>query len=136
KIVASPVRVGTGHARCAHGILPVPAPATEHILRGVPVYGGEYRGELCTPTGAALLKTFVDEYPSGARIRNDGQHEQFLAQNHHVAIIDKELFDAVQAARLARTNVTIDEDGNRVRKSIIRVILQLWCYLFHLQSHP
>jgi len=62
KIVASPVRVGTGHVRCAHGILPVPAPATEHILRGVPVYGGEYRGELCTPTGAALLKTFVDEY--------------------------------------------------------------------------
>ena len=49
--------------------------------------------------------------------RNDGQHEQFLARNHHAAIIDKELFDAVQAARLVRTNVTVDEDGNRVRKS-------------------
>ncbi len=69
-------------------------------------------------TGDVLVyKTFMDEYPSGARIRNDGQHEQFLARNHHVAIIDKELFDAVQAARLVRTNVTVDEDGNRVRKS-------------------
>ena len=69
-------------------------------------------------TGDVLVyKTFMDEYPSGARIRNDGQHEQFLARNHHAAIIDKELFDAVQAARLVRTNVTVDEDGNRVRKS-------------------
>lgn len=49
----------------------------------------------------------MSTYPSGARVRNDGQHEQFLAQNHHVAIIDKELCDAVQAARLVRTNVTV-----------------------------
>ncbi len=48
--------------RCAHGILPVPAPATAHILRGVPIYSGSIRGELCTPTGAALLKYFVDEF--------------------------------------------------------------------------
>ena len=61
-IYASPVHVGCGSVHCAHGILPVPAPATEHILRGVPVYGGKIQGELCTPTGAALLKHFVDKF--------------------------------------------------------------------------
>lgn len=62
KVIASPVHVGSGSVRCAHGILPVPAPATAHILREVPIYGGSIRGELCTPTGAALLKHFVTEF--------------------------------------------------------------------------
>ena len=62
RIVASPVHVGSGSVRCAHGILPVPAPATAHLLRGIPTYGGSVPGELCTPTGAALLKHFVTEF--------------------------------------------------------------------------
>ena len=61
-IVASPVHVGSGHVRCMHGILPVPAPATALILTGVPTYGGQVQGELCTPTGAALLKHFVSRF--------------------------------------------------------------------------
>ncbi|MCC8160527.1 MAG: nickel pincer cofactor biosynthesis protein LarC [Oscillospiraceae bacterium] len=64
KIIVSPVNVGSGQVKCAHGILPVPAPATAYILRGVPIYGGEIRGELCTPTGAALLKYFADRFDS------------------------------------------------------------------------
>ena len=62
RVLASPVHVGCGEVRCAHGVLPVPAPATARILRGVPVYGGAVRGELCTPTGAALLKHFVSAF--------------------------------------------------------------------------
>lgn len=62
KVVCSPVHVGAGTVHCAHGILPVPAPATAHILRDVPIYGGKIQAELCTPTGAALLKLFVDEF--------------------------------------------------------------------------
>ena len=62
KVIASPVHVGSGQVKCAHGILPVPAPATAHILKGVPIYGGEIRGELCTPTGAALLKHFASDF--------------------------------------------------------------------------
>lgn len=62
RVAASPVHVGSGQVECAHGILPVPAPATAYILREVPTYGGEIRGELCTPTGAALLKYFVTEF--------------------------------------------------------------------------
>lgn len=64
KIIASPVNVGSGQVKCAHGILPVPAPATELILRGVPIYSGAVKSELCTPTGAALLKHFVSEFGS------------------------------------------------------------------------
>ena len=62
EIVCSPVHVGCGQVQCAHGVLPVPAPATALLLRGVPIYGGGIRGELCTPTGAALLKYFVTRF--------------------------------------------------------------------------
>ena len=62
RVIVSPIHVGSGQVRCAHGILPVPAPATAHILQGVPVYGGAVRGELCTPTGAALLRHFADDF--------------------------------------------------------------------------
>ena len=61
-ISASPVHVGSGFVRCEHGILPVPAPATAEILKGIPIYGGQIKGELCTPTGAALLKRFVARF--------------------------------------------------------------------------
>ena len=62
QIIVSPVHVGSGHVRCAHGILPVPAPATAILLRGVPIYGGHIAGELCTPTGAALLTQFAARF--------------------------------------------------------------------------
>ncbi|MDY3972479.1 MAG: nickel pincer cofactor biosynthesis protein LarC [Clostridia bacterium] len=62
RIIASPINVGSGQVRCAHGILPVPAPATAHILGGVPIYSNDIQGELCTPTGAAILKYFSQEF--------------------------------------------------------------------------
>ncbi len=62
QVIVSPVHVGSGQVKCAHGILPVPAPATAYILQDVPIYAGEIRGELCTPTGAALLKYYADRF--------------------------------------------------------------------------
>lgn len=62
KVIASPVNVGTGQVKCAHGLLPIPAPATTRLLEGIPVYSNGILGELCTPTGAALLKQFVSGF--------------------------------------------------------------------------
>lgn len=62
RIVASPVNVGSGTVACAHGVLPVPAPATALLLTGVPTYSATVQTELCTPTGAALLKHFVTQF--------------------------------------------------------------------------
>ena len=63
EVVVSPIHVGSGTVRCAHGILPVPAPATAFLLEGVPSYSdGAVQGELCTPTGAALLKHFATRF--------------------------------------------------------------------------
>ena len=64
RVIASPVHVGSDFVRCSHGVLPVPAPATAYILLDIPSYGGKIKGELCTPTGAALLKHFVHEFGS------------------------------------------------------------------------
>lgn len=68
KIFASKVNVGHGIVKCAHGVLPVPAPATLELLKGIPVYSQGEEGELTTPTGALLLSIFVDGFgkmPSG-----------------------------------------------------------------------
>lgn len=62
RVYCSPIALGNGMVKCAHGILPVPAPATAYLLEGIPTYAGRMDGELCTPTGAALLKYFVDSF--------------------------------------------------------------------------
>ena len=69
KTAASPVNVGGGTVKCAHGIIPVPAPATANILEGIPSYSGDIKSELCTPTGAALLKYFVEEFTDMPEMR-------------------------------------------------------------------
>ena len=62
RISASPIHLGSGQVRCAHGVMPVPAPATARLLEGVPCYTGDIRGELCTPTGAALVSQFAGAF--------------------------------------------------------------------------
>ncbi len=62
RIVSSPLNVGGGTVKCNHGIMPVPAPATLELLKGIPVYSGEIQKELVTPTGAAIVKVLVSEF--------------------------------------------------------------------------
>lgn len=97
RVVASAVRVGRGHVRCAHGVLPVPAPATEHILHGVPIFSGSIDGEMCTPTGAALLKHFVDEF---------GEMPQMAVESSGYGMGTKEF----EAANCVRAMIGVAED--------------------------
>ena len=62
RIVASPLNVGSGTVKCAHGIFPVPAPATARLLQGVPVYAGAVAAELVTPTGALIVTEYADAF--------------------------------------------------------------------------
>ena len=62
QFVCSPLNVGSGTVRCAHGIMPVPAPATLELLQGAPVYSGEIQKELVTPTGAAIVKVLASTF--------------------------------------------------------------------------
>lgn len=62
EIIASPLHTGTGFVQCAHGMMPVPAPATLEILKGVPTYSLGVPKELVTPTGAALITTLASEF--------------------------------------------------------------------------
>lgn len=106
QIVASPVHVGCGQVRCAHGILPVPAPATAYILQGVPTYGGSVQGELCTPTGAALLKHFVQRFgPSPVmRVEKTGYgmgKKDFEAANCVRAMLGQTQEESIAIAQLA-----------------------------------
>jgi uncharacterized protein (TIGR00299 family) protein len=62
KVICSPLHVGAGTVECAHGVLPVPAPATAELIRGKPVYSTGIQGELLTPTGAAILTTLAEDF--------------------------------------------------------------------------
>lgn len=62
RVVVSPIQVGCGTIQCAHGVMPVPAPATAALLRGAPACGGGVEGELATPTGAALMTAWAESF--------------------------------------------------------------------------
>jgi hypothetical protein len=62
KFICSPLNVGGGTVECAHGIMPVPAPATLELLQGAPIYSGEIQKELVTPTGAAIVKVLASSF--------------------------------------------------------------------------
>lgn len=106
RIVVSPVTTGFGNVRCAHGILPVPAPATALILNDVPLRAGNIEGELCTPTGAALVKHYADEFGNMpqmtvSRIGYGMGTKDFAAANC------VRVFVGIQATRTAKTIVQL-----------------------------
>ena len=114
RIVVSPVHVGSGTVRCAHGIMPVPAPATANLLSGVPMYGGSIQGELCTPTGAALLVHFADSF---------GDMPVMSGTDVGIGIGTKE-FDQANCVRIFLGEET---SGTNVKKSGNGEIAELVC---------
>jgi uncharacterized protein (TIGR00299 family) protein len=69
RVVASPLNVGSGTVKCAHGTFPVPAPATARLLKGVPVYAGQVAAELVTPTGALLVTEYASAFEKLPAVR-------------------------------------------------------------------
>ncbi|MCE1245430.1 MAG: nickel pincer cofactor biosynthesis protein LarC [Firmicutes bacterium] len=64
EVIASHIHTGKGFVKCMHGLIPVPAPATAEILKGIPSYSADIEGELTTPTGALLVKTMCSRFGS------------------------------------------------------------------------
>ncbi len=62
EVYCSPLPMGKGFVKCSHGILPIPAPATVELVKGIPVYSDERKQELVTPTGAAIITTIADQF--------------------------------------------------------------------------
>lgn len=69
KVMASTIELGGGFVKCAHGLLPVPAPATAEILKDVPVHLGRVNSETTTPTGAAIIKALVEEFTDNFELK-------------------------------------------------------------------
>ena len=116
EVFASPVHVGSGSVRCEHGILPVPAPAAAEILKGIPIYGGQIRGELCTPTGAALLKRFVTRFGNmplitPVKIGYGMGKKDFEAANCLRVFLfgDRDSGDAACSARVCEISCNLDD---------------------------
>ena len=115
RLICSPLPTGHGFIECAHGLLPLPAPAVCELLRGVPTYGIDLRQELITPTGAALIATLADGfgplppmsitatgYGAGSRTLSNGQpnllrliigDDENVMENQVVEIIESNLDD-------------------------------------------
>lgn len=109
-IMASPLNTGYGKVMCAHGILPVPAPATALLLREVPIYSGNVEGELCTPTGAALIKHFVTKFGSLPTITME-------EIGYGMGTKDFEIPNCVRAI-LGETDSVIDEAPLKIRHPV------------------
>lgn len=145
KIIASPVNVGSGFVRCAHGILPVPAPATAFILKEIPIYAGMIKGELCTPTGAALLKHFSVEF-SGMpvmTVQNTGYgmgKKDFEAANCVRAFLgetgaDSGLRDEAVELSCSLDDMTGEEIGYAVGIILGSGALDVWTVPVHMKKN-
>ena len=92
QLLASPIRVGFGTVKCAHGVIPVPAPAALELLKNFTIFGGEYEGEWTTPTGAAILRAFAMGADSMPKITLErvgygaGTSERQIANVHRIIL--------------------------------------------------
>ena len=130
QIIASPIHVGSGTVRCAHGVLPVPAPATALILKDIPIYSTEIKGELCTPTGAALLKHFVDKFdvmpPMSVSAIGYGMGKKDFPRANCVRILVGETADKTEAAPVEAAPVQVKSYIPK-NKTPEDVVLELSC---------
>jgi hypothetical protein len=100
QVVVDPLPLGSGTVHCAHGVYPVPAPATLELLRDFPVAASDETGELVTPTGAALLMAWrtLDRVPAGSRIVKAGHGFGHRELKHRPNLLRAVLLEAGAAA--------------------------------------
>lgn len=112
-IIASAINVGSGTVKCAHGILPVPAPATAYLLQGAPTYQGDISGEMCTPTGAALLQHMKTAYGKMPAMRIDkigyGMGKKDFPQANCVRAFLGELTYGVRKEKIVELSCNLDD---------------------------
>jgi uncharacterized protein (TIGR00299 family) protein len=114
EIICSPLNVGGGTVKCAHGTFPVPAPATVELLAGAPVYSSGLQAELVTPTGAAIVKTLASRFAvfPEMRIEKSGYGagtRDFPGHPNVVRLTIGESVSTVLAAKTASDTVTVLE---------------------------
>lgn len=144
KIIASPVHVGSGQVHCAHGIMPVPAPATEYLLRGIPYYQGDIKSELCTPTGAALLKYFAQDFGPQPMMKIDQVgigcgKKDFPAANCVRAFlgetVDDSLTDKIYQLSANVDDMTAEEIGFAMDRLFEAGAREVFCSAIHMKKN-
>jgi uncharacterized protein (TIGR00299 family) protein len=132
KIVCSPLHLGSGTVQCAHGTLPVPAPATAELVKGKPVYSTGVQGELLTPTGAAILTTLAEDFGPMPAMTVDavgygaGSAERAIPNLLRVVVgtVEVELKD-VETEEVAVVETNIDDMNPQIYDHIIQQALGL-----------
>jgi uncharacterized protein (TIGR00299 family) protein len=124
RIVASPLNVGSGSVRTAHGVYPVPAPATARLLKDVPIYAGAQQVEMVTPTGALLITGYAQEFgpPPPMRIAQIG----YGAGNRDFADtpnVLRVLIGEADAAAPSHTVVVIEAEIDDMNPQIFGVLM-------------
>ena len=141
KIICSPLHVGTGTIECAHGVLPVPAPATAELLLGKPVYATGVQGELVTPTGAAILTTLADGFGpmptmTVERIGHGaGTADRSISNLLRLSVGSSDLTDTSYGIeQSAVIETTIDDMNPQIYEYLIEKVLQMGAQDIFYQS--
>lgn len=116
EIICSPLNVGGGTVKCAHGTFPVPAPATVELLQDAPVYSSGLQAELVTPTGAAIVKTLASRFATfpEMKIEKSGYgagSRDFPGHPNVVRLTIGEVGSSVLAAKTASETITVLESN-------------------------
>ena len=132
KVICRPVAVGAGTVKTAHGILPVPAPATARLLEGIQTLSGPAEKELTTPTGAAILKTICNEFSSNAqgKIVSCGYGAGTLNFKTHanvlkVTLLESEESDELDSDTIISIQCNIDDMPGENLSSLIPELLEM-----------
>ena len=124
RIVASPLNVGSGSIRSAHGLYPVPAPATTRLLQGAPIYTGPQGGELVTPTGALLVTGYADSFGPLPPMRLDRVgYGAGTRDNHDTPNVLRVLIGESDESRPARSVVVIEAEIDDMNPQIFGTLM-------------